>query len=627
MRLALALLLLALPASAQDRFDARDKDGDGKLSRAELPFPRYFDRADADKDGFVTREEAAAAAGNTRVDDSIRTDLDVVYAKREGVDPKRLSLDVYAPKSGEKHPVMVMIHGGAWRIGDKRGPGMTRDKVPHFVGAGYVYVSINYRLSNTPGVRHPAHVEDVAAALAWVHDHAKKYGGDPDRIFVMGHSAGAHLAALVATDHRRLAAAGKSLAILKGVICLDTAAYDVPRYVHELGAPPTMRSMYENAFGKTEALWRDASPRHHVAKDKGIPPMLFFHTGRRMAGEQLSRELVEALRAAGTPATAIHAADKDHAGINHCIGQAGDPYTAIVMRFLADPKRANDLAASGARQRHHTIEVDGRARNFIVQAPSGRTERLPVVFFFHGGGGRAENLTDSSFRPIVAKGKLIAVYPQGVGNRWNDGRVHRRAPDVDDVKFVRALFAELSKQYPVDRSRVFATGISNGAIFSHRLAAEASDLFAGIAPIVGGMAVDVAKDFAPKHPVSMLVIQGDEDRLVPIDGGGVAGNRGQIISTDAVLQTYARRNGITGAKTVRTLGDLDPDDGTTVEVHRYPDGKDGFRVAMYLVKGGGHTVPGGKPRPAMARLVGRTSTEFDAYAVIWSFFRACPPRS
>lgn len=351
----------ALPAQAdlEARFRQFDRDGDGRLAPGELPYPRLFRRADANGDGFVTlgelqrirlpnggapapREEETPsdppAAGP-----AIRAHRDLPYAEREGVDPRLLSLDLYTAeaKSETLRPVVVMIHGGGWRNGDKANAGMTQHKVPYFVGEGFVYASINYRLSSDPAVQHPAHVEDVACALAWLHDNVERYGGDPERLFVMGHSAGAHLAALVACDARRLAACGKNLSILKGVICLDTAAYDVPRYVHELGAGLVIRRMYERAFGATEAQWRDASPRHHVAEGKGIPPMLFFHTGERLAGATLSGEMVEALRKAGTPARAIHAHDRDHAGINRCIGLPGDPYTAEIRRFLADPAASN----------------------------------------------------------------------------------------------------------------------------------------------------------------------------------------------------------------------------------------------------------------------------------------------
>ena len=268
----------------------------------------------------------------------------VRYAETDGVDAKLQSLDVYAPAKEGPHPVLVMVHGGGWRLGDKANRTMWKDKVPHFVGEGFVYISINYRLTNGEGVpQHPAHIEDVAAALAWVHDHVAKYQGDPNRIFVMGHSAGAHLAALVATDVRRLAKHGKTLQILKGVICLDTAAYDIAKYLGEDLAGRTARAIYTNAFGFEAEGWKDASPQRFLGKKKNIPPMLVFHTKDRKEVAALSKGFVQGLRSIDVPAAAIYAADKSHAGINECIGRKGDPYTALIMRFLAAPAKASEL--------------------------------------------------------------------------------------------------------------------------------------------------------------------------------------------------------------------------------------------------------------------------------------------
>lgn len=366
-----AIAVLAIGANAQsmlDRLQHLDPNGDGRATQAEAGHARWFARLDHSSDGAVPVNEprARGAAASDHSEDrageirdasgnTVVTHRGVRYAESEGVAANLQSLDIYTAEAGKTgqaaapRPVMIMIHGGGWRTGDKANLSMTQYKVPHFVGNGYVYVSINYRLTARPGdPRHPAHVQDCAKAIAWVHDNIARYGGDPDRIFVMGHSAGAHLAALVSTDQRRLAAEGKTLGINKGVVCLDTAAYDIPRYISQLGGGRGMRRLYENAFGTSEAAWKDPSPRHHVAADKGIPPMLFFHTGRRMAGEQLANELVQALRKAGTPAQAVHAPDRDHAGINRCIGQRGDPYTAVIMEFLAEPQRAGTLAARPA---------------------------------------------------------------------------------------------------------------------------------------------------------------------------------------------------------------------------------------------------------------------------------------
>ena len=283
----------------------------------------------------------------------VATHLDIPYAKRAGTRKNLLSLDIYRPvpvrprsstSLGQStYPVLVMIHGGGWRMGDKKNDSIVRYKVPYFVTRGYVYISINYRLSRDPRVKHPDHINDVALAMAWVHNHVAKYGGDPNRLFVMGHSAGAHLAALIATDHRKLEKLGKSLRIIKGVICLDGAGYDVPAQMNSTNIGPLLRLLYRGAFGNNEKGWIDASPRFHVAKGKGIAPTLVFYTARAPA-KRASKNFVRALTAAGVPAHVVRAADKSHSEINRCIGQRGDPYTKIIMRFLNEPHKVAGMA-------------------------------------------------------------------------------------------------------------------------------------------------------------------------------------------------------------------------------------------------------------------------------------------
>jgi polyhydroxybutyrate depolymerase len=161
------------------------------------------------------------------------------------------------------------------------------------------------------------------------------------------------------------------------------------------------------------------------------------------------------------------------------------------------------------------------------------------------------------------------------------------------------------------------------------LAAKAADLFAGIAPVIGGLAEPVAEDFAPSRPISLLVIQGGADPLVPIAGGPIAGSArgGRIIATEAMLKKYVAPNGITGAPTEELLPDRDPNDGTTTRVRRYPPGKEGAKVEYWLIDGGGHTMPG---RALLAAdreaFVGKTGRDFDGLEVIWQFFKTCPPR-
>src|SRR3954471_3878533 len=158
-----------------------------------------------------------------------RVQKDIAYSEAGG---DRTRLDVYAPADGNGHPVVIWIHGGAWQNGDKA---HVRAKPRAFNERGYVLVSLNYRFH--PAVTYKEQAGDIAQAIRWVHDHARVYGGDPGCIFLMGHSAGAHLAALVGTDHRYLERAGLKGGDLSGVILLDGAGYDIPRQIEQAPLP------------------------------------------------------------------------------------------------------------------------------------------------------------------------------------------------------------------------------------------------------------------------------------------------------------------------------------------------------------------------------------------------------
>jgi acetyl esterase/lipase len=255
--------------------------------------------------------------------------LDIPYATIKGVDPNLTSLDIYAPETNGSWPVLVMIHGGAWVEGDKSNYNNTYYKPPFFTGQGFVYLSINYRLS--PAVIHPAHVQDVARALAWVSANIHKYNGDPQRIFLMGHSAGAHLAALVAVDERYLRIHDLGLDVVKGVILLDGAGYDIPKLMK---VNDGLQDMYTTAFGENAAAWKDASPISHIAPGKPIPPFLLFTAGARPASFVLSNDLAQALQRAGIRAEVETEPDKNHGTITGDIGRPGDPVTAKIMQFL-----------------------------------------------------------------------------------------------------------------------------------------------------------------------------------------------------------------------------------------------------------------------------------------------------
>ena len=248
---------------------------------------------------------------------------DLPYAEPKN---ERQTLDVYAPAEGKDHPIVLWIHGGGWRQGDKRG---VQKKPEAFVEKGFVFVSTGYRF--VPNVTVKEMTGDIAKALRWVHDHAKEYGGDPDTIFVMGHSAGAHLAALVCTDDRYLKAEGLSLAIIEGCVPVDTAVYDVVRQIESIGPPRS--AMYSGVFGDSESQ-KELSPITHVARGKGIPPFLILHVADRPDSKAQSGMLAGALQDAGVSAKIVPAEGKTHGTINSDLGLPDDKPTRTLWGFL-----------------------------------------------------------------------------------------------------------------------------------------------------------------------------------------------------------------------------------------------------------------------------------------------------
>jgi len=249
-------------------------------------------------------------------------------------------LDLYGPAApgGPPRPVVLFVHGGGWRNGDKA---HVWAKPAAFVAHGCLFASAGYRLAAPATPRDQG--ADVAAAVAWLRDHAREHGGDGNSIFLVGHSAGAHLAALVGTDERLLGHHGLAPADLGGVVLLDGAGYDMPRQM-AAARLPRMKELYRDAFGDDPEAQRDASSITHVAPGKRYPPFLIFHVGQRLDSRQQSEALAERLRTAGGAATTVHEPDKNHLTLNRELGTAGDGPTAKVLAFL-DECRASRAAA------------------------------------------------------------------------------------------------------------------------------------------------------------------------------------------------------------------------------------------------------------------------------------------
>lgn len=265
-----------------------------------------------------------------------RVARDIAYAEPRN---ERQLLDVYSPAEGANHPVVVWVHGGGWMRGSKA---EVDHKPAAFVEKSFVFVPVNYRF--IPHVTMDVIVRDVAKAVGWVHANIARHGGDPKRIFLMGHSAGAQLAALLATDSRYIEAEGVPRSSIKGCVPVDGDTYDVPlevatataRRKREHQPPPKMG--HTEKFGNL-AQQRELSAVSHVAPNRGIPPFLVIHVANHTDTSAQAYRLWAALDQAGIPATLFGADGTDHVKLDRDIGLAGDPATKALFDFTERNKR------------------------------------------------------------------------------------------------------------------------------------------------------------------------------------------------------------------------------------------------------------------------------------------------
>jgi acetyl esterase/lipase len=272
------------------------------------------------REGAGGRRGAGAGAGMAQYA-SARVSSTVIYG-----DHDRQQVDVYTPDDAVGDaPLVVFIHGGGWSIGNRS---MVQAKPQHFKQAGYVFASAGYRLLPETPVEQQA--ADLGAALRALRGQAEAGGFDPDRIVLMGHSAGAHLAALVATDPTY---AGEAFGAIRGVVLLDGAGYDVSAAM----ATPTLElpNLYRDVFGTDPARQKALSPITHVG-GKDAPHWLALYVAERANSRTQSEALMAALAKAGATAEAAAITGTDHGRMNRELGTpAGKAQTEAVDAFLA----------------------------------------------------------------------------------------------------------------------------------------------------------------------------------------------------------------------------------------------------------------------------------------------------
>jgi polyhydroxybutyrate depolymerase len=262
-----------------------------------------------------------------------------------------------------------------------------------------------------------------------------------------------------------------------------------------------------------------------------------------------------------------------------------------------------------------TLMVDGVARHYVIHMPRpARRGPLALVVLLHGAGGSGRKVAASTgFSAEADRRGFVAVYPDGVGGEWHDGRW----PDaVNDVGFVRSMLDTLARELPMDARRVFAAGISNGAMFAHRLACELPGRFAAIGAVAGAMPGGVAERCTGAPPVSFVAFNGTADQLVAFDGGGA------LESATASAAHWAAADGCDATPASSLEPDRAPADGTRVRRWSWSGCVPGTAVTLYAIHGGGHSWPGGYQ--SRIAVLGRTTRDVNATRLIAAFLLAHP---
>jgi acetyl esterase/lipase len=265
----------------------------------------------------------------------VRELRDLPYVEGKDGDSATHQLDLYLPRGKKDFPVLVFVHGGCWTFGDKSGGNLYPPFARALASQGVGMVVANYRLS--PWVKHPAHVKDVARAVAWAKKNIAKYGGDPKELFIGGHSAGGHLAALLATDDEYLKAEGLSRKDVRGVVAVS-GVYRIPDKL-EFSWPGNAEKIslqsnpFNYVFGSTPKEREAASPISHVCA--GLPPFLLFYADMDLPLiPEMTKDFAAALKEKKDDVDTVKVAGRNHNDIVFASKKADDPVIRAIVKFV-----------------------------------------------------------------------------------------------------------------------------------------------------------------------------------------------------------------------------------------------------------------------------------------------------
>lgn len=303
-------------------------------------------------------------------------------------------------------------------------------------------------------------------------------------------------------------------------------------------------------------------------------------------------------------------------------------------RTVSSPQTTTPALSDTLRPGNYdlSLEVDDLTRAFLLHVPPAarQGQPLPLLIVLHGGGGTGQKMQRFlGFDSYADERGFYVAYPdsyQPSGEpgtfHWNDGRGTEKTSGIDDVKFLVEMIAEIGRRVPLDASRVYVTGASNGGMMTYRLGCETSGVFAGIAPVIANLPEPIFASCNPSVPLNFLAINGSADPLVPLEGGEICEDirfgcaSGRVVSQAESVGLFAAANGCDPDPQPVTLL-VEVEDGTFVEQQTYPNCEGGAQVVAYIVHNGGHTWP---PLPGQLPAAGAQSRNLDTTRLIVEFF-------
>lgn len=282
-------------------------------------------------------------------------------------------------------------------------------------------------------------------------------------------------------------------------------------------------------------------------------------------------------------------------------------------------------------QPEHTINLNGVERTYYIHVPASvsTNSRSPLFVVFHGLGGHGSRMAQrTGFNDIADREGFIVVYPNGQDGSWIDAGPDslrlREEAGILDLAFIDELLTTVDSEYGIDPSRVYATGVSNGALFSYLLACQRADRFAAVGLVAGAGITGATEACDPESPISYIAFHGTDDSIVPYEGAEIASGfpeLGHYLGAEQALQFWATSNSCEEPPEIVEIEDSPIIDNSTAHLTRYGNCEDSTAVELYTLDHGGHTWPG---HPPSSDALGATNRDIDASELIWEFFESHP---